>query len=216
MRNALTDRAAKGLFYLLSACVLMAAQVSAARSQTRALSPNDPRSSDQRQLSDREWALYHIREDVNKHFSREERVSLVNQVKEDFRRMQVVNNQMMSEAVAASPNLNYKSISEVTGEIKKRASRLKLYLALPEAEQEQEREKGSPEQKRTGGDQLLSTLHLLDRAIMSFVTNPLFQNPGVVDLKLSARASRDLASVIELSGSIKRSAEPLQKAGGQK
>lgn len=207
MRNSRINPATKGIIYLLGASALILMHSTSIISQTRHVSPNDPRSASQRELNDREWTLYHIRENIDKHFTSEERVSLVKQVKEDFRQIQVINNQMMSRA-AAGQSLDYKNISEVTGEIKKRAGRLKLYLALPEAEDEAKSAMGS---RSSGGEPLKAALDLLDHSIMSFVTNPLFQKAAVLDLRLSTRASHDLSSIIELSASIKKSAEQLHK-----
>lgn len=208
MRNPRINPATKGIVYLLGAGALILMHSALIISQTRHVSPNDPRSANQRELNDREWTLYHIRESIDRHFTPKERVSLVNQVREDFRQIQVINNQMMSRAAVAGESLDYKNISEVTGEIKKRASRLKLYLALPEAEDET---KSETNRRSSGGEPLKAALNLLDHSIMSFVNNPLFQKSGVVDIRLSTRASHDLSSIIELSASIKKSAEQFHK-----
>ena len=52
------------------------------------------------------------------------------------------------------------------------------------------------------------TLHDL---IVSFVTNPLFKNLGLVDAKLVTKASGDLRDIIQLSENIKKVAETLNK-----
>ena len=52
---------------------------------------------------------------------------------------------------------------------------------------------------------------LLNSRIVGFVTNPYFRNPKVVDAELVSRASRDLARIIELSRSIRKSAERLSR-----
>ena len=55
----------------------------------------------------------------------------------------------------------------------------------------------------------------LDALIMSFIGNPVFQKPGVVDAEQSAKASRDLAGIIELSEQIRKAAVRLHKAASQ-
>ncbi len=47
---------------------------------------------------------------------------------------------------------------------------------------------------------------------MSFISNPIFRTPGAIDTKLSARAQRDLDRIIELSYSVKKDADKLNKA----
>ena len=157
-------------------------------------------------LRDREWALTHIPEEVNKKFAREQ-VSFFKQINEDFKRIQVLNNELMS-AVSSGRALNYKLISDNTAEIKRRANRLKLYLILPKLEDEKG---GRPEQRATDTEQLKANLILLDEAVMSFVTNPLFQQPNVINVDLSSKASRSLKTIIDLSSLLKKSAEQLQK-----
>jgi hypothetical protein len=58
---------------------------------------------------------------------------------------------------------------------------------------------------------LKESLLRLDRSIMSFVTNPLFQQTKVLDANLSTRASRDLEDIIELSRAIRKGVERLNR-----
>jgi len=51
----------------------------------------------------------------------------------------------------------------------------------------------------------------LCKRIRSFVTNPVVETPGAVDVKESARAGQDLERLIELSGNIHKTAERLKK-----
>ena len=46
---------------------------------------------------------------------------------------------------------------------------------------------------------------------VSFVTNPYFKNPRVVDNELLSQAGRDLETIIELSRSIRKSADNLSR-----
>ena len=48
-----------------------------------------------------------------------------------------------------------------------------------------------------------AALLLLDRCIMSFIDNPLFKQPNVVDAQLALKARRDLDLIIRLSKQLK-------------
>ena len=50
---------------------------------------------------------------------------------------------------------------------------------------------------------LQAGLLALDRCIMSFVANPLFKQPNVVDAQLASKARRDLNLIIRLSKQLK-------------
>lgn len=186
------------------ALALLLAQADMLLAQSR--SSRAPVVSPNAGLREREWALTHIPDEVNKHFTREQ-VSLFKQLSEDFRQIQVINNQMM-RAAWAGPELDYKFISNATAEIKKRANRLKDNLRLPDSKNDKDDREN---QKSPEREQLKASLLLLDKSIMSFVKNPIFQRPEVVDVQLSVLARRDLKSIIDLSASIKKSAEQMSK-----
>ena len=135
------------------------------------------------------------------------------QIAEDFERIQVVNNRMMG-AVMREASPDYGLISEATAEIRKRAARLKSNLQLPEPEKK-EAGKGAEYRRPEDAAQMKAALLLLDRALMSFVRNPAFKNPDVVDAGEGARARRDLEDVIELSRLIGKDAERLSKGAGK-
>lgn len=133
------------------------------------------------------------------------------QLMQDFERIQVARNEIVRAAVNDKA-FDYKFISEVTGEIKKRASRLEGNLALPEPEENEKSRKNQVEFNET---QIRAALLTLCNRIESFVKSPLFETPGVIDVHHSAKASSDLNSILELSGSIRKSAERLKKAQPQ-
>jgi len=131
------------------------------------------------------------------------------QLKEDFERLQTVNNRMM--ATTFSDNvLDYKTISDASAEINKRASRLLSNLPLPD-EAEEKISTAFKGWKELEGGQLKPALLALDDLIMSFVNNPVFRTSGSVDVKQSAKARSDLEAVIQLSGKIKKAAGKLLK-----
>jgi hypothetical protein len=130
------------------------------------------------------------------------------QVKEDFERIQVVRNGIVRAASAANA-LDYKFISDAAAEIKKRASRLKSNLALPDHEGDEKVEKNQGEFNK---EHMEDALLILCNRIESFVKNPFFETPRVVDIELLTKASSDLKSMVELSGRISKSADRLNKS----
>ncbi|MDQ3666845.1 MAG: hypothetical protein M3410_09740 [Acidobacteriota bacterium] len=129
------------------------------------------------------------------------------QVNQDFERIQFARNEIVRSA-SAGKALDYKFISEVTGEIKKRASRLEGNLALPDPE-------GDEKSPKNGGElnepQMRLALLTLCNRIESFVKSSLFESPGVIDVQHSAKASGDLKSILKLSVSIRKGAERLKR-----
>jgi hypothetical protein len=126
-------------------------------------------------------------------------------VAEDFEQLQRENYTLAGEAAADAP-LDYALIKKHASEVKKRASRLKVYLSLPKAEDEADTdaEPLTPEGLRAAAASL-------DARVNSFAWNPVFRRPDVVDLEQSSKASRDLAAIIGLSERIRRRAEELEK-----
>jgi hypothetical protein len=133
--------------------------------------------------------------------------AIVAQVKEDFERIQVIRNEIV-RATSANNGLDYKFISQATEEIKKRSSRLKNNLALPDSE---ENEKSKKSVSNFNHAQIKDALHTLCNRIESFVKSSIFETPGVIDAELSVKANRDLQSMIELSSNIRNVAQRLTR-----
>lgn len=132
----------------------------------------------------------------------------IEQVQQDFKRIQIIRNEMVHYLLANKP-LEYKYISEQTGEINKRASRLKTFLMQPTPEEKGKEQKNQAE---FNDNEMKGALVKLCNLIVSFTENPVLKNPGTVDVKQSAKAGRDLLSIIEISSTIKKSAEKLNQA----
>lgn len=132
---------------------------------------------------------------------------VLKQINEDFKDLQGLNNKMMAQAWS-TPELDYRYISDMVSQIRGKATRLKTNLALPEAKDD---EKKQTEDTFSNAEKFRAALLQLDRHIMSFATNPLFQKPDVIEVDLANRASRDLAVVVELSGKLKKTAARLGK-----
>jgi hypothetical protein len=136
----------------------------------------------------------------------EKRIAIV-QIAEDFQQIQILNNKMMGATMkAATPD--YGNIASSTAEIKKRASRIRSNLELPKADSDAAKTK--QEYKPIVDEAAMkAALLALDKSIMSFVENQLFQNPNLIDLKQATKASSDLETIIESSRLISKDAERL-------
>ena len=154
----------------------------------------------QRDTQAREWALTHIPDEVNKHFKKEQ-ISLFAQIREDFTRLQVINNEMM-RTVFEKGNVDRKLIVATTADINKRAVRLSSNLALPEIDDNARKQKPD---ELPNDSSLTAALLALDRSIMSFIANPLFSQPKVVDSQNALKARSDLNLIIRLSEHLKKS-----------
>lgn len=135
----------------------------------------------------------------------------MNEIAEDYRDLQQLNNKMMSSAMrAAAPD--YKMIAGSVADIRKRAERLRENLALPPPEAKGEEKRPSPKSAEDAAG-MKAALLALDRSIMSFVRSPLFKNTDVLDAEAAAKAARDLAEVIERCRLAAKDAERLASKG---
>lgn len=183
---------------LVSATLLVLATSSYGQGVARAPAV---RGNSQQDMQSREWALTHVSEEVSKHFAPENKPSLP-QMREDFHQLQVVNNDLM-KSVFVKNSIDVKQIQASITEIRKRAARLKANLALGESEALDTKinaTNGTAPEKF----ELSSSLLLLDRTVMNFVNNPLFQQPRVLDSKLAIQAETDLGEVLRLCDVINR------------
>ena len=120
------------------------------------------------------------------------------QVRQDFESLQAGYNRIVlafSRKRAVGPD---DSLAAAVAEVNKCALRLRHNLALP-------RPKGDAEQKpRPVPAAADNPLASLGKLLHSFLTNPLFESPGVLDVGQAERAARDLERIIELSEGISR------------
>jgi cytochrome c556 len=131
----------------------------------------------------------------------------IKQIKDDFKQIQIIRNEMVHNLVANKP-LDYKLILNEAAEINKRADRLKTFLMPPDAEA---KDKDAKDHVEFTNDEMKGALVQLCNRIANFIENPVLKSPGTVDVEQSTRAGGDLLVIIELSGNIKRSAEKLNK-----
>ena len=130
------------------------------------------------------------------------------QMREDFRGIQLLRNRIVRHLLAEQP-LDYKFIAGGAEEINERAGRLKSQLLR----ETPAGEKGEAEKRAGPGDeaQVKEALVRMCRRIDSFTENPVFKFPDVVDVEQTARAGRDLDEVIRLSDAVRKAAERLRK-----
>lgn len=158
----------------------------------------------------REQALANLSVNANpveREFEREKRILLVT-LKEDFRQLQIVNNELMKRIFLPRSNsggtITTKEIRASLSEIQSRARRLKVNFRLPQVEAE-----------RSAKEDIVVTLSSgllkLDEKVMRFVDNPIFQQLRVVDARLSVQAAEDLEAILRLSDSLRKLAKDDRK-----
>lgn len=131
--------------------------------------------------------------------------ALMAQTEEDFTRLLTLHNEIV-RAVTSNKPLDYHFVSQATGEIRKRASSIQtnIGLSLPEDEV-----KPAEPPAQTRESEMKDALVKLCKQIRSFVTNPVIDQPNLIDAEKLATAKKDLESVIQLSGHLKRDADTL-------
>ncbi len=65
-------------------------------------------------------------------------------------------------------------------------------------------------------EELKSAITSLDALVNSFVWNPVFRKPDIVDVKNSMKAGRELESILRMSEQIRRCAEAFAKDARKK
>jgi hypothetical protein len=160
-------------------------------------------STSRQDIQNREWALTNLRREVNHNVDRERKV-LELTVRDDFRKLQVVNNDLMKRTFfqPSEPKISLKEIRSRLGEIRNLAQRLKVNLTLPNVE---EQKNSDP---KVG---LFRGLLVLDKTVMRFVENPSFQQPKVLDAESSVQARKDLDEILRLTAQLRKLAKNQDK-----
>lgn len=166
-------------------------------------------------ILERQYLMRAMEIEAGKPPTKDEKKLALAQIAEDYVRIQVINNKMMSAVMsAAAPN--YATIAQTTSEIGKRARRIKINLPLPDDDSENSAAKPAEYKNVVDPAGMKTTLLFLDARIMSFVNNPIFQNTSVVDVSQAARAKRDLETIVEFSNLIGKDARKLRKSSGKR
>jgi len=162
----------------------------------------------ERDIQNREMDLRLLRESIKvttPEMSTEDRKAVVSQIFEDFERIQIVNRELIKVSSSGDAK-SYKQMSHLAEDMNKRARRLKTNLGIPGVHQDPNASEKAPEMDAT---ELKASLQTLSSSIKSFVTNPLFKDPRVTDVRHLDNLRRDISTVIELSRGIKKSAAKL-------
>jgi hypothetical protein len=159
----------------------------------------------ERDLRERQFLLRTARPEIADPAAKQPALRLaVAQIREDFARIQVVNNEL-AKATARGGALDLKFVARSASEIKKLAARLKENLALPEPEPDAK----SPAPRL---EQLTPTLSALDKLVLGFADNLSSWGVKQVDARSAAGARRELDAIIELSGWVKKTSEKMDRA----
>lgn len=124
-----------------------------------------------------------------------QRLQAIAVLRNDFRQLQIVNNSLMLRVFEPGPTqkITNKEIRSSLGEIKKRAERVGYSFGIPKIKATQETDVA-----------LAVGLRQLDKAVMSFVYNPLFQQSRIYDPELESRAAKDLSEVLRLADALRK------------
>ena len=202
-----TRRLARSL--AAAALVLSAASAGAARQMAPA--PSARRNMEAERIREQQRREMQLRKGGTEagHPTDERAVkAAVKQLGEDFRRVQVIRNDV-ARALVAGGALDYGRVSEQAAEVRKRALRMQTYLALRD-EKVEERQHALT--AALGEGELKGALVRLCKRIDSFVANPRFKLPDVVNVEGNERAGRDLREIISLSAAVRESAERMVRA----
>jgi hypothetical protein len=135
--------------------------------------------------------------------SSNERSTALAQIREDFWRIQLANDELVV-SLSGPSTLDSRLVAKTAAEIRTRAKRLKENLALPAPEKDSKFPADFP-----AGD-IRSSIASLSKLIDSFVSNPMLSQRHMVDATLSLTAGSDLEHIIILSGEIRKTAARLK------
>lgn len=186
---------------LVSVTILSAADV--ARSQGL---PGPGIRERNRVMDDHDRDINRMKNDAK--MATEHRRNLFPQINEDFQRIQVIHNEIV-RILQSEKGLDYGRLANLTDDMKKRSSRLRENLALPEREKTDTRPTHTETVDETHMKKTIVALHDL---VVSFVGNPIFKNLAVVDAKVIEDARANLDHIIDVSDEIKREAKMLGKS----
>lgn len=133
------------------------------------------------------------------------------EIKEDFERIQIVNTNSL-QIPSAKENPDYKAIFKAILEIKKRASRLKTNLFPVLLKEDIQKESIRKYQEKSMKKEMKALAIEIDNTLFSFVSNNIFQNIKLVDLKDSQKAETDLEKIIALCSVIETKIKSVEKS----
>ena len=165
--------------------------LSPANSQAQKVQPASP----QERVRNQQWTVENLRAQTPSQPFGKTREQVEADVRRDFRQLQIVNNDLMQRVFdrSSTQTITNKEIRSSLGEIKKLAERLRYNFGIPKMKATAESELA-----------LIPGLRQLDKAVSSFVENPLFQQLRVFDAEMASKAGDDLSEVLRLTDVLRR------------
>lgn len=151
-------------------------------------------------IKNRSIEMERMKREANKPTVEENYTLKFPKIKEDFERMQKINDDLF-KLIAAETPLDNSVVSKSVSEINRRAARLRSNLFSTETEQKNEA--GNKQSSGAESPDLKTQLALLDEFVNKFVHNSIFQNINLVNASDSLKAQKDLETVINISNAIK-------------
>lgn len=188
-------------FQLLLIALTLVASFSFVQGQTRSRNRDQARRIERAEME--RLLLWAVPKDE----SESVRVNRFKKIKDDFRDLQALHNKMMADAWLKD-SLDYSSIADMVSKIRGKANDLKEGLSLPASDSSLADFKAPAV---ASVRQFREELLLLDKKLMSFVNNPVFQAANTVDVNLAKQASADLEQVLFLTVDLKQNAQKLRK-----
>lgn len=161
----------------------------------------------QQDMSRREWQLRNFGNQPNGAKDDRQLKALMEQTEEDFNHILTRHNEFARLLKSTKP-FDYNFISEATAEINKRASRLQSSLGLQQLPEETRVVEKTDE---IDDAHMKEALVRICTQIRSFVTNPVIENPNLIDAQHLSNARRDLESLVQLSAHLQKEAARLDK-----
>src|SRR5262249_45613197 len=154
--------------------VMASAQVTSSPTRSSTLPGPDIREGN-RSMDEYDRTINRMKNDAKA--ANERRRSLFPQINEDFQHIQIIHNEIV-RMLQPDKGFNYDRLVDLTGDMKKRSTRLRENLALPEPEPNEGPSQATPSAAvdETHMKKSISELHDL---VVSFVDSPIFKNLGV-------------------------------------
>jgi hypothetical protein len=202
------------LVVLLAAMLCMLAAASEertfAQSNSRSIPTSIERREDQLNRQSKEYERDSLNAELNGRLDKprdQKRNKVVAaEIQHDFEGLQSGYNRIVL-TMASKKDSNDDAVLTAVAEIGKFSARLKDNLALPRPD-----DKEKKEFLIEIASEKMEPLLMLRRYVYSFVTNPLFESKGALDVRQAKKAGQDLQMIIELSESIRKESDKLKKA----
>jgi hypothetical protein len=196
---------------VVALCILAASEDrTLAQSNSRSIPTSIERREDQLNRQGKEYERDSLNAELNGRLDKprdQKRTKLVAaEIQHDFEGLQSGYNRIVL-TMASKKDPNDDAVLTAVAEIGKCSARLKDNLALPRLD-----DKEKKEFLIETASEKMEPLLMLRRYVYSFVTNPLFESKGVLDVRQAKKAGQDLQMIIELSESIRKEGDKLKRA----